>query len=230
MRLILVVPARISSQRLRGKVLKKITKNKNILDLIASRVRNIKGIYKMIIATSNINSDNRIENYCKKNNITCFRGSLKNVAKRILDVAIKYKAEGIIIIRGDSPLIDFRIINKCILLYKKKNCDLVTNTFPRSFPIGQSVEIIKTRTLKNNFFKFIKKRFKEHITNFFYENHGKFKIINLKNKINLKNYSLAVDTNEDFIKIKKICTKLKKNKFASLSEIMKISKKLQYFK
>ena len=33
---------------------------------------------------------------------------------------------------------------------ENKNLDLITNVFPRTFPKGQSIEIIKTSIIKNN--------------------------------------------------------------------------------
>ena len=45
---------------------------------------------------------------------------------------------------GDSPLIDYKLINKAIKISKKYNkYDIITNVYPRTFPQGQSVEIIK---------------------------------------------------------------------------------------
>jgi spore coat polysaccharide biosynthesis protein SpsF len=85
-------------------------------------------------------------------------------------------------ISGDSPLIDFRLINKSINIFKKnKRFDLITNVFPRTFPSGQSVEIIKTSALGKNL-KFFSKLDKEHVTRYFYRNSPKFKIKNFANK------------------------------------------------
>ena len=52
-------------------------------------------------------------------------------------------------ISGDSPLIDPSIILKGVGLYKSGSYDLITNIFPRSYPVGQSVEIIRTDSLGN---------------------------------------------------------------------------------
>ena len=52
---------------------------------------------------------------------------------------------------------------------KKKNLksDIITNVFPRTFPKGQSVEIIKTKLLFNNI-KYMNAEEKEHVTKFFF--------------------------------------------------------------
>ena len=55
----------------------------------------------------------------------------------------------------------------------------MTNVFPRTFPSGQSIEIIKTSTLGKNL-RFFSKLDKEHVTRYFYNNSKKFKILNIK--------------------------------------------------
>ena len=58
-------------------------------------------------------------------------------------------------ISGDSPLINLKIIDRAISLHKKnKNVDIITNVFPRTFPMGQSVEINKTKMIKKNLKQF----------------------------------------------------------------------------
>ena len=46
------------------------------------------------------------------------------------------------------PLVISSTIKKAVKKFKTKKYDLVTNVFPRSFPVGMSVEIIKTQALK----------------------------------------------------------------------------------
>ena len=59
------------------------------------------------------------------------------------------KAKYFVRVSGDSPMIDPKLIDKAIKISKKtKGHDIITNVFPRTFPKGQSVEVIKTFTLK----------------------------------------------------------------------------------
>jgi len=74
--------------------------------------------------------------------------------------------------------------------------DLITNVFPKTFPKGQSVEILKTSCLENNLKKFNKKD-KEHVTRYFYKNYKLFSILNLKNRDTKKMFNMAIDTKQD---------------------------------
>ena len=113
-------------------------------------------------------------------------------------------ANAFIRISGDSPLIDPKIINLAIECFKNGDYDLVTNTFPRSFPIGQSVEVIKTNTFEKVCQKMTKLDELEHVTKYYYENSDEFRTKNFSNDKDLSSYRLVVDTPEDLKRIEKI--------------------------
>ena len=102
-------------------------------------------------------------------------------------------------------MIKTSLINKIIELHKKnlkKKLDLVTNVFPKTFPKGQSVEILKTSCLEKNLNKFDKKD-KEHVTRYFYKNYKFFSILNLKNSEAKKIFNTAIDTKQDLAVLSK---------------------------
>jgi len=199
--LLIIIQARLSSKRLKNKVMKLIY-GKPLIWYVLQSVKKSKKIKKIIVSTSKNKSDDKLAIYLKKNNVDFFRGSLKNVAKRLVETAKTYKANQFMRISGDSPFIDHDIINKSIRLNTSHNrkYDLITNVFPRSFPSGMSVEIIKTKTLDKtikNFSNFDK----EHVTTYFYKNYKKFKIKNFKS---IKNSTIkySIDKPRDIKNLK----------------------------
>jgi spore coat polysaccharide biosynthesis protein SpsF len=219
-----IIQARMNSKRLPGKVLKKIL-NKEILKLLIERLKKSRKISNIIVATSNKKSDTKIVNFCKKNRVEYFRGSLQNVTFRFLEILKKKKILYFLRICADSPLVDPLLIDKMINLSKKKYFDIFTNVFPRTFPSGQSIEIIKTSLLKKNIKNFDLND-KEHVTEYFYRNYKKFIILNYKNNIDLSKYKMSVDTQTDFKKLKKISIKLSINKLININ----YKKLLNYYK
>ena len=165
---------------------------------------------EICLASSDKMDDDKIENFCIEKDIPCFRGSLEDVAKRMLDAAKYYKEEAFVRINGDSPLIDPCIISKAIKIYQNKNYDLVTNIFPRSFPIGQSVEVIRTSTFNKIYNLLAKPAHFEHVTKYYYDYPDEFRIKNFSSEIDLSNYRLVVDTVEDLERMKKIIGSMKK--------------------
>jgi len=204
-----IIQARTSSRRFPNKVLTKIN-NIPMLTFVYDRVKKAKKIKKIIIAFSKNNSDNELQKYCKKKKYNYFRGSLNNVLERYSKVSQKYKVNSFVRVNGDSPCIDPELIDYGLKLFQKKDCDIVTNVFPRSFPKGVSVEVIKSslvhKLVKN---KKLSKYNKEHMTSYFYKNYKKFNIVNFKNRKNYSKFNLAVDKKDDLKKIEKILIRKK---------------------
>ena len=227
MKIAAIIQARMGSKRLPGKVMKKIG-NKLIIEYIIEKLSKIKGLEKTIISTSKNSEDDKIANFCKKKNILFYRGSVNNVAKRLLDTAKTNKLDAFIRISGDSPLLLQSIIKKGINLYKNNDYDIVTNVFPRSFPKGQSIEIINLQVLKKTIHKMSCKQDKEHVTTYFYKNNNKYKIFNFLNKKKLDLINLSIDTIDDLKMIKLIISDInKKNLNHSLKNYIDAYKKYE---
>ena len=111
MKIASIIQARMNSSRLPGKVLMKIN-GKPIISFLTDRLKRLKKIDQIIIATTKNKKDNQIVSFCEKNELDCYRGSEKNVLKRIFDAAKFFKADIILFITGDCPLIDTDIIEK----------------------------------------------------------------------------------------------------------------------
>ena len=189
--------------RLNNKVLTYIN-NYPILGYLLERLLLKYDRNKIIIATSNQQTDDKILQYCIRQRFRCYRGDLENVSKRLLAAAQFEGAEAFIRINGDSPLIDPKIIVQGIEFFNSGRYDLVTNTSPRSFPVGQSVEVIRTNTFEKAYKRMSLPGHFEHVTLYYYDNPNEFRIGNFTHKRDLSNYRLVVDTQEDLDRMEKI--------------------------
>lgn len=218
------IQARMSSNRLPGKVFKNIIEEKHSLDLIISKLLRLFSKKKLVILTSYNKSDDAIRDYCRKKKINYFRGPLKNVSERFLKALKVHKCKYFMRISADSPLLDIKIIQVLVKYIKSNKFDIITNVNPRTFPKGQSIEIVRSQTYKDNFKKFKTKSHFEHVTNFFYKFKRNFKIKNVKTYKNFSKISLAIDTKKDLLKIRKIL-KISKKIDLSFLEYISIMKK-----
>jgi spore coat polysaccharide biosynthesis protein SpsF len=210
--LLVVIQARTSSRRFKNKILYSFY-GKTLIQHVFEKIKKSKKT-KIIVSTSTHEEDDKLVKLLIGEKIKYYRGSLNNVAKRLYDTAMSEKQSFFLRISGDSPLLDFRLINKSINIFEKnKNFDLITNIFPRTFPSGQSVEIIRTNTLGKNI-KFFSRQDKEHVTRYFYRNSSKFRIKNFVNKKKTSIKKLSIDTIDD---LKKILKHFKKKKFLNYS-------------
>ena len=220
----IIIQARFTSTRFKGKILKKI-KEHEILSIMIKRLSKFK---KNLIINISEKNPEKIIKFCKKNKIDFFIGSDKNVLKRYHDCATYYKSKIIIRIPSDCPLIDPKIVEKGLKIFFSGRYSYVSNLCPTTYMDGNDVEIFDLKTLKT-LHKKAKTNFdKEHVTTYLRKNIKKFKYKNFQDNLDLsKVYRYTLDYKEDLQLIKKIIFKL--GFFANYKRIyqyLKINKKI----
>lgn len=208
-----VVQARINSSRLPGKALIQLG-NKSILGLTVNRLKRSSKISSLVIATSDQTADDKIESHAKKLDVGVFRGNLIDVGSRLLQTAIYQKADAFVRISADSPFIDWRIVDHAVSLYQTCYPDLVTNVFPRTFPKGQSVEIIKTSTLADICKIERSAEQKEHVTPYIYCHYKKFRIVSFTSGIDSTDSVHCIDDQDDFERAQEVVKQVGHDKWS----------------
>lgn len=212
MKVICVVQARMGSERLPGKVIKKIS-NKPMILYTLDRLSKSKYIDKIILATSIKESENPLVEICTTAGYSVFRGEEDNVLKRYKDALDEHCKESCVVIRvtGDCPLIDPIIVDNVVSYYLMNDHDYVRLDVPQSFVRGFDVEVFSSNALNyvyNKVSKNISEEFelyKEHVTLYMYKHPEEFNIGVVKgSQLYNKNYRLCVDTPEDFELVKNI--------------------------
>jgi len=221
-----IIQARFSSRRLPGKVLKPLA-HLPLLGWTVDRLRQCRSLSKIVLTTSDTITDDPVADYGQYLGLDVYRGPLNDVTTRFCQVILSQKVSSFVRICGDSPLIDPNIVDQAVSLYHHHNCDLVTNVFPRSFPKGQSVEVMTT----DSFMTAVKQDCmeREHITQMYYLNSHRYQIINFTSGLNLAHIQLSVDTLEDYesmIKLIYAC----KEKPGSWQELVKIKEGMDDYK
>lgn len=197
-----VVQARMSSKRLPGKVLAPLS-GKPMLSWTAGRLKAACMVSHLVVATSIEASDDPVAKFCDSEQIACYRGALNNVAQRFTELAIREGADALVRISGDSPVIDPEIVDTAIGVFRNDDCDLVTNVAERTFPKGQSVEVIRTSSLLHAC-DAMTEADREHVTSFFYTHRDIYRIVNFRSGEAAGTVQLSVDTAEDFAIMEKL--------------------------
>jgi spore coat polysaccharide biosynthesis protein SpsF len=209
-----IVEARTNSRRLPGKVLKKVC-NKTLLELTIERLKRIKKVRHIIIATTKLKTDNKIVAIAKKLKIKFFRGSSNDVLERVLHAAKKFKTDIIVEITADTPLIDPEISDSIINFFLKNfpKFDYVSNDlgihnkkYKMFSPIGLSTKVFTTKLLSKINKMTSNPVDREHVVNYIVKNPRKFKLYNFKfsKKFARPDLRFTLDYNEDLVVIKKI--------------------------
>jgi spore coat polysaccharide biosynthesis protein SpsF len=192
-----IVQARMSSQRLPGKSLR-LLGGKPMLQYVLESLTQVDDLAETLVATSTDSSDDPIAEFCERFATPCFRGSLDNVAERFLGTARRQSFAAFVRVSGDSPLLDPRLVTRAIDLFQETDADLATNVFPRTYPPGMSVEIVKTETFERVIPELTEPDDREHVTSFFYRNAAEFQIASFVREVPRRDVHLAVDTPEHF--------------------------------
>jgi len=223
----------MGSSRLPGKVLMNVDESNPILFYVIKQLQFCKLLDKIIIATSNLEEDNKIENFSKKLGISVFRGNSNDVLDRYYQCAKKFSISTIIRITADNPLIDPTLVDDAIEKFQSASYDYINNSLSRTFPYGTETEIFSFKSLEKAWKNAKKPSEREHVTPYFYNNPDKFKIFSIKHSKNLSHLRWTVDRESDLKLVRIIISKLKKrpilmndiiNLFSKEPQLIKINK------
>lgn len=203
-----IIQARMSSRRLPGKVLRPVA-GKPMLAYTVERLARCATPAPLVVATSREPDDDPIADFCAARGLACFRGDLHNVASRFLEIFAAWQFDAAVRVNGDSPLLDPGLVDQGVGLFAERPVDLVTNVFPRSYPPGQSVEVIDAAAFRRAFAVMSGLEDFEHVTRFFYRNPDQFRIRNFTAGADYRGYHLAVDTDDHLRAVEHILGRMK---------------------
>ena len=220
-KIVAIIQARCNSIRLPNKIMRKIA-GMPAIELLHKRLKLSKEIDNIVIATSKNQANKKLINLCKKKKINYYLGTENNVLKRYFYASKEFKADIIVRITGDSILIDPRLVDKIIRIFKINKVDYVSNCEPPTFPDGLDIEVFSKKCLEKTY-RQVKKDFdKEHVTTYI-RSSKKFKTINYKSKIDYSNIRWSLDQEEDLEEINLILKHFNPKKYFSWKNILKVT-------
>src|SRR3989339_1659027 len=205
MKVVAIVQARMGSTRFPGKVLQPIL-GRPMLELMLERIKRSKRLDAVVIATSTNKLDDRIEELAKVAGVGCFRGSENDVLDRVLQTAKQFKADIIVELWGDAPVIDPEVIDQAVEYYLANDYDCVGTCLDMSFPWGIGLLIFSTKVLDEVSKVALDPFYREHVSNYIYEHTEKYTVGHLPCPPELRRpeLRLAVDEMVDYVLIKDI--------------------------
>ncbi|MBK4730643.1 glycosyltransferase family protein [Oxynema sp. CENA135] len=195
----------MTSTRLPGKVLKQVL-GKPLLEYQIERLRRVKLADEIVIATTTNQTDDPIVNLCDRLSVAYFRGSEQDVLERYYQAATAHKADVVIRVTSDCPLIDPQVINQVIDYYlqSQSNYDYVSNSIKRTYPRGMDTEVFSYSVLEQAFLEATAQPDREHVTPFIYRQPQRYRLGHVTYSEDCSHHRWTVDTPEDFELIKKI--------------------------
>lgn len=193
-RVVAIIQGRMSSSRLPGKILADIA-GQPMLQRVFTRTSRAATVSEAIFATTTDPSDDPVAEYCQFSGIPFTRGSLYDVLDRYYQAAVQTRADVIVRITADCPVIDPALIDEAVNaiwgrfdgmpdpLEELKRplipgelvfaADFVCNRLPppwhRTYPIGLDVEVCTFDALKKAWQDAREPQQREHAMPYFYE-------------------------------------------------------------
>lgn len=196
MKVVAIVQARMGSTRLPGKVLKDLA-GKTMLVRVAERVSQISQINELLVATTDRPADDVIVEECRKHSIKVSRGDQDDVLDRYYRAAQLAKADVVVRITSDCPLIDPEISGKTIGAFLESQPDYASNVITRTYPRGLDTEVASFNALARAWQQARKPYERQHVMPYIYEHPESFKLLSVTGDEDFSSYRWTVDTAED---------------------------------
>lgn len=134
-----IVQARFGSTRLPGKVLMMLD-GRSVLSHVLERCKAIPGADVVCCAVSETLDSAPVAAEAQTAGVSVFRGSETDVLGRYLGAAEQVKADVVLRITSDCPLIDPVICGEVLALRAREKADYACNVMPRTWPQGLDCE------------------------------------------------------------------------------------------
>ena len=205
MKVVAIIQARMGSTRLQSKVFEDLA-GQPMLARVLNRTRRASTLDTTVVATTKQSDDDAIVRLCQKEGWPFFRGSEDDVLDRYYQAALAFKADVIVRITSDCPLIEPELINRVVneFLSCYPEVDYASNIVVRAFPRGLDVEAISFDALKRAWREDDNPAWREHVTPYIWRHPDKFKIRSVSSDTDYSYMRWTVDTIEDLVFVRKV--------------------------
>jgi len=242
-KVVAIIQGRMSSSRLPGKILADIA-GQPMLQRVFIRTSRSASVSQTIFATTTDPTDDPVAEYCEFAGIPFTRGSLYDVLDRYYQSAKEAKADVVVRITADCPVIDPELIDKVVNILLEtgdSRFDFVCNRLPppyhRTYPIGLDIEACTFKALEQAWEKAKEPQHREHVMPYFYEgvelvtdnrllhtgiSPRGFRIALLNHPTDFGNYRWTVDTPEDLEFIRQVYARFNGRDDFSWKEVLNL--------
>ena len=202
MKVLAIVQARMGSTRLPNKVMKSIS-GVPMIELLLSRLVRAKEVDQIIVATSIHERNIPLVTHVRNLGYACEQGSENDVLDRYLQAAKAHKADVIVRITGDCPVVDPELVDEVIRGFKAANVDYFSNIDPPTYPDGLDIEVFTFKALEKAGIETRDPFDREHVTPYL-RKPGKYKTEAMQYSEDLSALRWTVDELSDFEVIEKV--------------------------
>jgi len=222
-RTVALIQARMGSSRLPGKVLRDIA-GEPMLARVAARARRARTIDQVAVATTVEAEDDAVAAACAAWGLPVCRGSLHDVLDRYYQAARELKAEVVVRLTADCPLIDPAEIDHTVEEFFRSGVDFAANRLPwgRTVPIGLDTEVCSFAALERAWKEAAEPYEREHVMPYLYDQEGRFRVLLVNSSPDYGSLRWTVDTPEDLELIRAVYARFPGRDDFSTAEIVEL--------
>jgi spore coat polysaccharide biosynthesis protein SpsF len=202
-KVVAIVQARMDSTRLPGKVLMELG-GQTTLARVVARLSRSKRVSQVVIATTTTTADEVIVKEAERNASAWFRGSEQDVLSRYLQAAEQFRADRVVRITSDCPLVDPGVVDRVISEALSSGADFASNCIHRTYPRGLDTEVFTLDALRRADDICDQPHHREHVTPIFYERPDLFRAHSVTGSEDYTRFRWTLDTPEDLELIRAI--------------------------
>ena len=197
-----IIQARMGSTRLPGKVLKPIG-GVPMIDLLLARLSQAVELDRIVVAMPLGAIDQPLADHVAALGYAVSRGSLDDVLDRYLQAGRTARADVIVRITADCPLIDPTLVDAAVRRFRDARVDYLSNVAPPTYPDGLDVEVFTHAALERAAAQTRKPGDREHVTPYLRDS-AQFTRANLSNEEDLSALRWTVDEPADYEVISRV--------------------------
>ena len=208
----IILQARTGSIRLPNKVMRLL----GGVPLLSHCIGRLQRVGTVIVATSDLTTDNPVEELARFENVCCFRGSEEDVLDRYYQAAKMFNIRYIVRATGDNPFVDPNEASRVLNCIVSNKVDYVTGAEVvdgLGLPAGVGVEAFTFNALERSWLEGHAENHREHVNEYILENPDSFNIVRFKclQENSCPDLCLTVDTVNDFSFVEETLKRIRKS-------------------
>jgi spore coat polysaccharide biosynthesis protein SpsF len=181
-----------------------------LLSRVIERLKRTQKVDEIVLATTELPSDDVLADLAKESGISAFRGSENNLLDRFYQAANEYRADVVVRFPGDNATPEPSEIDRIIDYHFRGGSDFSTNIVPafeNGYPMGIGAEVLSKATLEETWRQTSAPEKLEHLALIFFDyfkqaevQPGKYKVgtIQCPSAFSRPDLVLHVDSQEDY--------------------------------
>jgi spore coat polysaccharide biosynthesis protein SpsF len=211
----------MGSTRLPGKVLLDLA-GQSVLARVVGRLRQTATIQEVVIATTQQAADDAIVEECRRLDVPVFRGQEQDVLDRYYQAGLAAKAQVVVRVTSDCPLIDPEITDKVVRSFLQQTPDYASNTQRRTYPRGLDSEVMAWAALSEAWHNAKEDYERVHVTPYLYGHPEKFRLLHVVGEHDYSEHRWTLDTPADLELIRAIYARVGDVENFSWREVLRL--------